>query len=338
MPVKRTTDISVIIATYNRMELLPRALAAFGEQRADGMEYEIIFVDDGSSDQSRTTIESAALQSSGRIRCLSIPHSGSPARPRNAGIREATGNVVLFLDDDVVPDADLIQQHWEFHRRNPAEEAAALGELFLPPEAKSDPMSLFHTFPYDEVRTKERLNYLFFWTCNLSLKREFMLRHGLFDEDPALHPLEDMECGYRLCEKGRKLTFLPEARGAHVHKMNPAGVAQKGQRTGRAQVALIEKVPDVALKERFRILSPDMSIRAYLYRLMRRTIALTVDNPLTLAVLRILGAERFNRNRITDWYYFLIFRRNVVAGYNAAKKELAQQFPHSQGGVPECER
>jgi GT2 family glycosyltransferase len=332
------TDISVIIATYNRMELLPRTLSALRGQQAEGVESDVLFVDDGSTDQSREIIEGEARRSGGRIRILSLPHSGSPSRPRNSGIREATGKIVLFIDDDVVPDSDLILNHWKFHQSNPRKEFAALGELFLPPDAQSDPMSLFHSFPYDEVRRKDQLSYLFFWTCNLSLKRDFMLEHGLFDEDQCLHPLEDMECGYRLCMRGLQLKFLPEARGAHVHKMTPAGIVKKGQRTGRAQFALIAKVSDVGLKNRFRILSSGLSTPAYLYRLMRRAMALTCDNPLTLAVLRALGAERSKRNRITDMYYFLSFRRNVVAGYNAAKKEFQQQFTLSQRDVSGCER
>jgi GT2 family glycosyltransferase len=331
------TEISVIIATYNRMELLPRVLAALAGQQAEGVDYEILFVDDGSSDQSRELIEVEA-RSAGRIRYLSLPHSGSPSRPRNFGVRKARGKVVLFLDDDVIPDRDLILNHWKFHQRNPGKECAALGELFLPPDAKNDPMSVFHSFPYDEVRRKDRLGYLFFWTCNLSLKREFMLEHGLFDEDPSLHPLEDMECGYRLFAHGLRLEFLPEARGAHVHKMNAAGVPQKGQRTGRAQFALSCKVSDVGLKHRFRILSSDLSTSAYLYRLTRRTFAWVIDNRLTLAMLRALGAEQSRRNRITDMYYFLVFRRNVVAGYNAAKREFQQLPSRPHGDVFECER
>jgi glycosyltransferase involved in cell wall biosynthesis len=330
-------DISVIIATFNRMELLPRTLAALARQQTEGVGYEILFVDDGSTDQSREMIETEARRSAGRIRYLCLPHSGSPSRPRNLGIREAIGKTILFLDDDVIPDPDLILNHWKFHQRHQGDEFAALGELFLPPDAKTDPMSLFHSFPYDEVRRKQRLDYLFFWTCNLSLKRKFMLEHGLFDEDPSLHPLEDMECGFRLFARGLRLEFFPEARGAHVHKMDPAGVPQKGQRTGRAQFALTRKVPDVGLRRRFRLLSSDLSVPAYLYRLMRRALAVGVDNPLTLAVLRGLGAERARRNRITDMYYFLIFRRNVVAGYNASKSGF-QQRSHSQGSVSECER
>lgn len=331
-------DISVIIATYNRAELLPRTLAALGAQQADGVEYEILFVDDGSTDQSRELIEAEGRRSCGRMRYLSLPHSGSPSRPRNLGVREATGKIILFLDDDVIPEPNLILTHWKFHQRHAAGEYATIGELFLPPDAKSDPMSLFHSFPYDEVRKKKHLGYLFFWTCNLSLKREFMLEHGFFDEDPSLHPLEDMECGYRLLANGLQLQFLPEARGAHVHKMDPEGIPQKGQRTGRAQFALGRKVSDIALKNRFRILSSDLTGPAYVYRLMRRALALAFDNPVTLAALRALGAERSTRNRITDMYYFLIFRRNVVAGYNASKMEFQRQLNEPHGDVSQCEQ
>jgi glycosyltransferase involved in cell wall biosynthesis len=334
------TDISVVIATFNRMELLRRTLPALVSLRSDGVEHEVLFLDDGSTDESRLMIESEARRSSGRIRYLALPHSGSPGRPRNVGIREAKGRVILLLDDDVIPDPELVLKHWAFHQRNPGKEVAALGELYLSDEARSDPMSLFHTSPYDEVRRKEKLDYLFFWTGNLSLKRAFMLEHGLFDEDPALHPLEDMECGYRLFAQGLRLEFLPEATGAHEHKLDPVVVPQKGLRTGRAQFALVCKVPDIGLKERFRILSPDLSSSAFFWRLMRRAFARAVDNPLTLGLLRGLGAERSKRNWVTDLYYFLIFRRNVLAGYKAAKKEhqRLQTDSISPEGFSRCER
>jgi len=325
-------DISVIIATYNRMELLPRTLPALIGQVAEEMEYEVLFVDDGSTDRSREIIESEARRNPGRIRYLNVPHTGSPSRPRNLGIQEAKGEVILLLDDDVIPDSQLVLQHWKFHQRNKQKGCAALGELFLPPDAKKDPMSLFHSFPYEEVwRKREELSYLFFWTCNLSLKRQFMLENGLFDEDPMLHPLEDMECGYRMFQHGLRLEFLPEARGAHVHKMGPSGVPQKGLRTGRAQFALTRKVSDVALRDRFRILSSDLPPGAYLFRLFRRALALAIDNPLTIALLRWLGAERSSRNRITDMYYFLVFRRNVVAGFNQSKNEFGRLVHNSCG-------
>jgi GT2 family glycosyltransferase len=315
------TDISVVIPTYNRRVLLQKTLPALHGLETQGFDYEVLLLNDGSTDGSDRCIEEFIRDNPGRLRHLSLPHSGSPAHPRNVGMREARGRIILLLDDDVIPDPDLLIPHWNFHTRHPEPEAAALGELYLPPDVESDPLSLFHSFPYDEVRRSKKLGYLFFWTCNLSFKRDFMLAHGMFDEDPALHPVEDMECGYRLCARGLEIEFVPESQGQHVHAMDMAGVPRKGERTGRAQFALSLKVPDPGMLERFGILSPELSPWLYARRVVRRAAFRAVDNPLTLGLLRLLGAERSKRNRITDAYLYLIFRRNMIAGFEAAKRE-----------------
>jgi glycosyltransferase involved in cell wall biosynthesis len=319
-------DVSIVIPTYNRSSLLPRTLPALARQQTAGsLRYEVLFVDDGSTDGSRALIERAGAEHPGTFRYLALEHSGSPARPRNHGIREASGRVILLVDDDVIPDADLVLRHWAFHRDNPGAEQAALGELFLSPGTYRDPMSLFHSFPYDEVRRQKDLGYLFFWTCNVSLKRETMLAHGMFDEDPALHPVEDMECGYRLFGNGLRLTFLPEARGEHVHYMQPEWVARKGTRTGQAQFALTLKVPDLGIKRRFGILDGSLPLPLLAWRTLRRGAFRVVDNPLTLGVLRRLGAVRDERSRITDAYYYLVFRRSMLDGYGAARRAHASR-------------
>ncbi len=316
-------DLSVVIPTYDRDELLPLSLPALADQRSEGFAYEVIFVDDGSTDGTGPLIEQAAQRWPGRFRHIALPHSGSPAGPRNTGIAAARGRIVVLLDDDIVPERSLLYEHWCFHQRNPAENVAASGHLYLPPEVRRDPMSLFHAFPYDELPENEPLGFLFFWSCNFSGKAPFLRQSGSFDEDPALHPMEDMEWGHRLAKAGMKLLYLPAARGSHLHKMKPEWVQRKGTRTGRAQFALTLKVPDRAVKERFGILSADLPPWLILWRMLRRGAFRIVDNPATMAVLRGLGAQRPPRSAITDAYYYLIFRRSMVAGYKGAKREHA---------------
>lgn len=316
-------QVSIVIPTFNRGELLRESLPALVSQQSEGFRYEVIFVDDGSTDQSADLIAEFVRSNPAILRYESIPHSGSPGRPRNEGVKAARGEVIILLDDDVVPNPDLVERHWRFHQANPAGHAAALGHLFVPPETLSDPMSLFHKFPYAEAGRMPKLTYLFFWTCNVSVKRSFMLSHGVFDEDSALHPLEDMECGYRLFQAGLDLQYLPHATGAHLHKTQPADVAKKGQRTGRAQVELLRKVPDVGVRARFGILTPQLPFTLLAWRFLRRCAFRIVDNPLTIWMLRAMGAETRRRDAITDAYYYLMFRRNMLLGYAQATRELS---------------
>ncbi len=316
--------VSIVIPTFNRGELLRHSLPALVTQHCDGFSYEVIFVDDGSTDHSADLIAEFMRDHPTILRYERIPHSGSPGRPRNVGVKLALGEVILLLDDDVVPALDLVQQHWLFHQAHSQSHIAALGNLVVPPESLSDPMSLFHKFPYEEAARMPKLTYLFFWTCNVSVKRSFMSRAGVFDEDSALHPLEDMECGYRLFQQGLDLKYLPDATGAHLHKTKASDVAKKGQRTGRAQVVLLRKVPDLGVRARFGILTPELPFKILAWRFLRRCAFRLADNPVTNWLLRRMGAETKSRSAVTDAYYYLMFRRNMLSGFAAAQRDYAE--------------
>lgn len=325
--------LSLVIATHNRAALLARTLPALAAQcLSDGVRYEVVFVDDGSTDDTPALIARAA-QKSGVFRYLRIDHTGSPSRPRNVGVRDARGEVIVFVDDDVEPDSDFVQRHADFHRNLRDERDAALGELYLSEDVRRDAMSLFHAFPYHEAAAQPVLSYLYFWTCNVSVKTTFMRRVGGFDEEAALHPLEDMECGHRLARAGLRLRFLPEARGCHLHNLDPGAVSLKGRRTGRAQSALIRKVPDLALKRRFGILTPDQPLRIKAQRYARRLAFRIVDNPFTHLALRAMGATGGRRSRASDLHYYLIFRRTMVAGFREAQAEWQHRGATSLGST-----
>jgi glycosyltransferase involved in cell wall biosynthesis len=310
-------QVSVVIPTYNRVELLPRTIEWLRQQTGQ-VDYEVVFIINGANDGTRQYLEKVVTDYPSIFRVFYIDPTGGPSAPRNIGIAQARGEVVIILDDDVIPDPDLVFQHWRFHQEHPEPQAAALGEVYVPEELRSDPMSLFHAFPYDEVRRLPELNYLFFWTCNVSVKRDFMLRCGMFDESMLYY--EDMVCGYRLYQNGMQLRFLPQARGRHMHKLVAAGVPKKGIFSGMWLYRLVQCVPDRALKERFGIFSPDVRATLLFWRGLMRLSFRIVDNPVTAWLLRALGAERTHRNRVTDFYYYLVFRRNMLAGYYQAKR------------------
>jgi glycosyltransferase involved in cell wall biosynthesis len=316
-------DVSLVIPTFTRAELLEKTLPKLAEQITHGLEYEVVIVNNGSNDRTGEVMAGAMERYPGRFQYHFIPPSGGPSRPRNVGIRNARGSVVIVLDDDVVPEPDLVQKHWEFHQRYSTLEDAALGEVYVPKELKSDPMSLFHDFPYSEARKFESLGYLYFWTCNISVKREFMLSCGMFPEDMLYY--EDIVCGHKLYSHGLRLRFLPEARGAHMHKLRPDSVAGKGHFIGKWLFALTLRIPDLAVKKRFGILTAQVGMISLSKRLLFRLAFRTVDTRFTNRALRLLGAERRKRDAITDLYYYLIFRRNMLAGYYQAKTEWKEE-------------
>jgi len=309
--------VSVVIPTYNRAALLATTIPALMAQRIEPwFSYEVILVCNGATDNTSPVLQA------GRLRYFYIPPTGGPSAPRNVGIRAATGEVILILDDDVLPDPDLVLHHAAFHRQYPQPHFAALGELYIPEDLLKDPMAVFHSLiPFDEVRHLERLEYFHFWTCNVSVKRDFMLERGMFDE--TFLGYEDVLCGHQLKSAGMELRFHPAARGQHLHQGKREGVPAKGRFYGKWLYAFLQYVPDRAAKKRYGVLSRDLSLPVLLKRCLNRGAFHLIDNPVGRTVLKLLGAESKRRSRVTDFYLYLVFRRNILVGYREAKAAAA---------------
>src|SRR5512142_1167004 len=139
-------DVSVVIPTFNRAGLIGTTIPALMNQQVGEFSYEVVFVSNGSSDNTEAVLSEAAARYDGKLRYIVIAPTGGPAAPRNVGIRAARGNAIVILDDDVLPDPDLVLRHAEFHRDHPEAHQAAVGEVYVPPQLLHDPISLFHTF------------------------------------------------------------------------------------------------------------------------------------------------------------------------------------------------
>lgn len=311
--------VSVVIPTFNRSALLRLTVPALATQQlVAGVTYEVIFVSNGSTDDTESVLRDAERQYPGLIRYYRIEPTGGPSAPRNFGIRVATGDILVILDDDVLPEPDLVLRYAEFHNAYPDLREAAIGEAYVPQHLLRDPMSFFHVFPYDAIRHGGALTYLHFWTCNVSLKRKFMLECGMFDETFLYY--EDVICGHKLQQNGMQLHFWPSARGQHLHQLKASGVPAKGFFTGLWLHPFSQLIPDPVAKRRFGVLSPDVGWGLFVIRCLRRAAFRVLDNSATFAVLEALGAKGNERSRVSDFYYYLIFRRNVVKGYREARR------------------
>ncbi len=206
--------LSIIIPTYNRLKSLQMALAALERQTYPHAELEIIVVSDGSTDGTDDYLRQAAHTMG--VTPIFQPNGGV-ATARNHGLQVASGEWILFIDDDVVAAPNLVAEHIETQRRN-NNDAIVLGPLLIPPDVTLSPWvrweQLMLNKQYDDmiaghwVPTARQ-----FYTGNVSLRREHLQQAGGFD--PAFRRAEDVELGYRLAAMGLHFVFNPQAEAYH---------------------------------------------------------------------------------------------------------------------------
>ena len=210
--------LSVIIPTYNRRELLAKALDGYLHQSAAGRIGELVIVDDGSTDDTRSLVQRFSSHSAFPVRYLWQANKG-PAAARNAGIREARADLILFTDSDIVPHRELVAEHLRWHKQHPEPQAAVLGYVTWPVEIRPTPFMRWYgedkLFVFDRLRDQSEADFQCFYTCNLSLKTAFLRANGQFDESFVTAAYEDTELGYRLSKCGLRLLYNPAAIGYH---------------------------------------------------------------------------------------------------------------------------
>jgi glycosyltransferase involved in cell wall biosynthesis len=204
--------VSVILPTYNRLDRLQRVLKALENQAYPRDQFEVIVVSDGSSDGTREYMQ--ALKSPLAITFLEQINQGV-AVARNTGLARAAGDLVLFIDDDVVPAPQLMSEHLCRHTRGTV---VVLGPMLSPPDFEMKPWVRWEQSmlmkQYDDM-----LNHRWeptarqFYTGNTSLARKHILDAGGFD--PHFRRAEDVELAYRLAERGLHFVFNAEAIGWH---------------------------------------------------------------------------------------------------------------------------
>ncbi|HET9959782.1 MAG TPA: glycosyltransferase [Polyangiaceae bacterium] len=234
-------QLSIVIPTYNRRERLGRVLRALSEQTVDLSSFEAVVVDDGSKDG---TSEWLKEQSFGfEVQVLSQTNRG-PAEARNAGIDAAQGELVLFLDDDVVPEPQLIEEHLKSHAAEA--DVVVMGPLvsldhYEQPWVAWEQEKLERQ--YQAMTRKEwEPTYRQFWTGNASIARAHLLAAGKFD--PTFKRGEDVELGLRLHERGLKFRFNGRARGLHHAERSLDSWEHAHRSYGRLEAEMLSSRPN----------------------------------------------------------------------------------------------
>ena len=224
---------SVVVPSHNRGDVLFEVLAAVEAQR-DARDFEIVVVDDGSTDGTAERLEAWRPRPPGRA--LLGPQRG-PAAARNRGVAEAQGERVAFLGDDTVPEPDWLARHQEAAGRlGRSESTAVVGYTGWHPRVRTTPFLHYLNeqglqFGYALIDDPDDVPFNFFYTSNLSLARSRLLEQP-FDEAFPYPAWEDIEASYRLTRAGLRIVYEPRARVAHDHPTDYDRFAQRQERAG----------------------------------------------------------------------------------------------------------
>ena len=206
-------DISAVISTFNRCEMLAKALAALLNQKAPGVSYEIIVVDNNSTDNTRATIEGFIAKGHANLRYVFEPKQGI-AHGRNTGIAMARGDIIAFTDDDVVVTDNWIAVIKRAFDQNP--DVEYIGGKILPDWDEPPPkwLTVDHWWPLalldrgDQRFHVNAANPLCLPTANASFRRPLFSRIGLFS--PQFSAREDHELFVRLWQAGGQGLYEPD--------------------------------------------------------------------------------------------------------------------------------
>jgi glycosyltransferase involved in cell wall biosynthesis len=233
-------ELSVIIPTYNRREVLLLTLDALARQDIDPSRFEVLVVDDGSTDRTGDVLQAFRTRAPYKLVCDRQDNSGANAA-RNRAVHLAKARVLVSIDDDCIPTPGMLAAHYRFHRAKPGLEWAAVGKLVTDPSIAHSVFTAMHAAQWEALNGRDELPWTCLFTGNCSLKREYLVQHGLFDEGMRWH--EDIELAERLRHHGLRLAFLPDAVAYHHDNMQEQNFLRMAKREGESLVAWYRKAP-----------------------------------------------------------------------------------------------
>jgi GT2 family glycosyltransferase len=188
--------ISVVIATYNHRSYALELLEALGNQAED--QFEVVIVDDGSTDGSYEAIVKRAneLGISGKV--LKLAENRGRSTARNLGILNAMADIIGFTDADCLPSSEWLRAGHSFY--SDPEIGVVQGQTKPHPDQERPFFNHFIKIDHFDGS---------FSTCNIFYRKKALFTVGGFD--PTVEYWEDVDLGWRVHREGWKAVFAPEA-------------------------------------------------------------------------------------------------------------------------------
>lgn len=212
---------SIVLPTHNRCASLGTVLHALAQQAMSPANYEVVVVADGCDDETVPMCRALMSELPYALHLIEQRNAG-PAAARNRAIQAAHAELIVFIDDDVVPDAHWLEKHLAIHAERGDDTVVAIGPLLPPTDTRLNAWGAWEEASlcghYAAMREgKWQPTYRQLYTGNASVARSRLIAVGGFDA--RYRRAEDIELGYRLQCIGCHFVFLHEARARHyVHR------------------------------------------------------------------------------------------------------------------------
>jgi len=233
--------IFVIIPAYNAEKLISSCLDALNDQTISRSEYEILVVDDGSTDKTAQIVRNFK-----GVRLIRQENQG-PAVARNNGAKNAYGDIILFTDSDCIPEKNWIEEMIRPFKNDP--EIVGTKGVY-----KTEQKELIARFVQAEYEDKydvlKRDRYIdFVDTYSAGFKRKTFLEFDGYDTSFPVACAEDVELSFRMASKGYKIIFNPNAVVSHMHPTTFIGYLKKKYKFAFWRILALKKNPDKIIKD-----------------------------------------------------------------------------------------
>jgi GT2 family glycosyltransferase len=310
----------VIVPTYQGRDSVLRALDALSRQTLGANRFEAVVVVDGSEDGTREALETFVAPFA--LRKLWQENRGRAAAI-NTGLAIARGELVVLVDDDLVPEPGFLAAHAAAHAA--AEAKAVVGAVHFRGDASRSPFVRYWANRFDDFLDRLRarggtLSWTETYTGAFSIRRADLADVGGFDEAFDGYGLEDLELALRLSKAGVNLVLCPEAVAYHEYDKDFAAAARDSESRGRSAVIFASLHPGIAAMQFApQDLTPPSAPRRFVRYVLPR---MTTTFPSTRGlVANSVGAIERARSAKLDFAYMLALEYFFLVGVREASRD-----------------